>query len=98
MLEAGYVVSSYTTVEIDDISRMMENKTISDLQEEYLGQLPDKDIRGHNKRLPQDICLVGESDLITLIQHEGPIHFLGGGWDVRYVLQHNLYIILVFDF
>ena len=48
VLEAGYKVACYTTVEIDDISRIMANKTISDLQEEYPGQLPDKAVRGHN--------------------------------------------------
>ena len=83
VLEAGYLVSCYTTVEIDDISRMMANKTISDLQEEYPGQLPDKAIRGHNKRLPQNISLVGESDLSTLILNKGPIDFICGGWECQ---------------
>ena len=75
VLEAGYVVSCYTSVEVDDVSRNMANKTISDLQEEYPRQLPDKAIRGHTKRLPQNISLVGESDLQTLIQNKGRVHF-----------------------
>ena len=49
MLEAGYLVSCYTSVEIDDISRVIARKTLSDLQAEYSGQLPDKAIRGYNK-------------------------------------------------
>ena len=49
MLEAGYLVSCYTSVEIDDISKVVARKTLSDLQGEYPGQLPDKAIRGYNK-------------------------------------------------
>ena len=35
VLEAGYKVSCYTSVEIDDISRTIAKRTLSDLQEEY---------------------------------------------------------------
>ena len=45
--------------------------------------MPDKAIRGHNKRLPQNISLVGESDLSTLILNKGPIDFICGGWECQ---------------
>ena len=50
VLEAGCKVSCYTSIEIDDVSRAIARKTLSDLQEEYPRQLPDKAIRGYNKR------------------------------------------------
>lgn len=83
MLEAEYKISCYTSIEIDDISRAIARKFLSDLQSEYPGQLPDKAIRGYNKRLPQDITLVNENDLIRLVQINGPLHFLCGGWECR---------------
>ena len=55
VLEAGFKIACYTSVEIDDISRVIARFFLSDLQVEYLGQLPDKAIRGFNKRLPQNI-------------------------------------------
>ena len=48
-LEAGYKIGCYTSIEIDDISRAIARKTLSDLQSEYPGQLPDKAIRAYNK-------------------------------------------------
>ena len=83
MLEAGCVVTCYTTVEIDDISRVIARKNLCDLQEDYPRQLSDKAIRGYNKRLPQNIQFVGESELTNLIRDNGPIHFLCGGWECQ---------------
>ena len=44
VLEANYKVSWHTSVEINDISRVIARKTLNDLQEEYSGQLPDSAI------------------------------------------------------
>ena len=79
VLEAGFKIACYTSVEIDDISRTIARKTLSDLQ--YPGQLPDKAIRGFNKRLPHDIKFVGESELTTLVRDHGLVDFLCGGWE-----------------
>ena len=70
MLEAGFRIACYTSVEIDDISRIIARKTLSDLWAEYPGQLPDKAIRGFNKRLPQNIKFVGE---FVQAQDLGPV-------------------------
>ena len=83
VLEAGFKVSCYTSVEIDDISRTIARKTLSDLQIEYPGQLPDKAIRGFNKRLPQNIKFVGESELTSLVRDHDPVDFLCGGWECQ---------------
>ena len=53
------------------------------MQSEYHGQLPDKAIRSYNKRLPQNISFVTENDLIQLVQYNGPVHFLCGGWECQ---------------
>ena len=58
VLEAGFTISCYTSIEIDNISRDIARCTLSALQSEYPGQLPDKAIRGYNKRLPQDVTLI----------------------------------------
>ena len=79
ILESGYVVTCYTSVEIDDTSRVITRKTLSNLQEEYPGQLSDRAISGYNKRLPQNIQFVGESELTNLIRDNGPINFSCGG-------------------
>ena len=83
VLEAGFKISCYTSVEIDDISKTIARKTLSDLQMEYRGQLPDKAIRGFNKRLPQNIKFVGESELTSLVRDHGPVDFLCGGWECQ---------------
>ena len=83
VLEAGYLVSCYTSVEIDDISRIIARKTLSDLQEQYPGQLPDKAIRGYNKRIPQNIQLISDNDLCNLVQQNGTINFVCGGWECQ---------------
>ena len=62
VLDGGFKVACYTSVEIDDISKVIARKTLSDLQIEYPGQLPDKAIQGFNQRLPQNIQFVGESE------------------------------------
>ena len=82
-LEAGYKIDCYTSIEIDDVSRAIARKTLSDLQSEYPGQLPDRAIRAYNKRLPQDIRLVTENDLIQLVHNNGPVHLLCGGWECQ---------------
>ena len=70
-------------MEIDDISRSIARATLSNLQEEYPGKLSDRAIRGYNKRVPQDIKLITESDLVSLLQFNGPVHFLCGGWECQ---------------
>ena len=83
VLEAGYVISCYTSVEIDDISRVIARKTLDDLQAEYPGQLPDKAFRGYDKRLPQNIQFVGDSELTNLIRDNGSVDFICGGWECQ---------------
>ena len=83
VLAAGYLVQCYTSIEVDDISRAIARKTLSDLQSEYPEQLPDKAIRAYNKWLPQDVQLVTESDLVHLVQNNGPVHFVCGGWECQ---------------
>ena len=82
-LEAGYKVSCYTSIEIDDVSRAIAKKTLSVLQSEYYnyGQLRDKAIRGKNKRIPQNIQLDKENDLVSVVQFNGPVNFICGGWE-----------------
>ena len=82
-MEARYKIHCYTSIEIDEVSRAIARKTLSDLQSEYPGQLLDKAIRGYNKRLPQDIQLVTENDLIQLVHNNGLVHFLCGGWECQ---------------
>ena len=83
VLEAGFTVRRYTSIEIDDVSRAIARKTLSDLQEEYPGQLPDKAILNYNKRLPQNIELVTEADVVHLVQNNGSIDFVCGGWECQ---------------
>lgn len=80
-LDARYKVRCHTSVEIDDISRIIPRKTLDSLQKEYPSQLPDSAIRGDNKRLPQNINLVGEYELTNLIRNHGQVDFLCGGWE-----------------
>ena len=82
-LAAGLKVICYTSVEIDDISRAISNEVSGKLQSEYPHQLPDSALRGHNKRLPQDIRNVNEDDLNALIQNKGEVHFICGGWQCQ---------------
>lgn len=79
ILATGKGVTTYASVEIDDTSRANTRCVISQIQEEYLGQLPDDAIRGYNKCLLQDIQFVGEANLTELIDAKGPIHFICGG-------------------
>ena len=81
VLEAGYRVECYTSVEIDDISRAIARRVLSALQEEFPGQLPDRAINGYNKRIPQNIALISEIDMHELVTNKGPIHFICGGWE-----------------
>ena len=83
VLAAGLKVICYTSVEIDDISRAISNEVLGKLQSEYPHQLPDSALRGHNKRLPQDIRNVCEDDLNALIQNKGEVHFICGGWQCQ---------------
>lgn len=46
ILEAGYNVSTYTPIEIDDISRVIGGRVTCNLQEEFPGQLPDSVVQG----------------------------------------------------
>ena len=83
VLEAGYKVKCYTSVEIDDTSRAIARCVLGKLQAEYPGQLPDSAIRAYNKRLPQDVSLIQERDLVSLVQYNGPIRFICGGWEFQ---------------
>ena len=83
VLEAGYRVECYTSVEIDDISRAIARRVLSALQEEFPGQLPDRAINGYNKRIPQNIALISEIDMHELVTNKGPIHFICGGWECQ---------------
>ena len=83
VVEAGYKVSCYTSIEIGEVSRAIGRKMLSDLQFEYPGKLPDKAIRGYNKRLPQKNQLVKENDLVSLVQFNGPVNFICGGWECQ---------------
>ena len=76
-------VKCYTSVEIDDISRGISNEVLSKLQSEYPHQLPDSALKGHSKRLPQDITNVSEGDLTALVQNKGEVHFICGGWQCQ---------------
>ena len=83
VLAAGMKVKCYTSVEIDDISRGISNEVLSKLQSEYPHQLPDSALRGHSKRLPQDITNVSEDYLIALVKNKGEVHFICGGWQCQ---------------
>ena len=83
VLEAGYRVECYTSVEIDDISRAIARNVLSALQSEFPGQLPDRAINGYNKRLPQNIAFISEIDMHDLVSIKGPIHFICGGWECQ---------------
>ena len=39
MLEAGYVVTCYTSIEVDEVSCTKARRTLSDLREEFPRQL-----------------------------------------------------------
>ena len=80
VLAAGLKVKCYASVEIDDISKDISNEVLGKLRFEYPHQLPNSALRGHNKRLPQDIRTVSENDLVALIQNKGEVHFFCGGW------------------
>ena len=80
VLEAGYTVKTYTAVELNSLSRAIGWRVIGNLQDEFQGELLDKAIRGCYKRLPQDICLVGEDQIRELVLAQGPIHFICAGW------------------
>ena len=82
-LEAGYTVACYTAVEIDDLSRAIAWRVIGKFQEEFPRQLPDNEIRGCFKRLPHDICFVGEEHIRDLLRTNGAIHFIGAGWQCQ---------------
>ena len=76
-------VKCYTSVEVNETSRAIATCVLSKLQVEYPGQLPDSAIRGYTKRLKQNIALIDESDLISLVQYNGPVHFVCGGWECQ---------------
>ena len=80
VLAAGLKVKCYTSVESDEISRGISNEVLSKLQSEYPHQLSDAALRGHSKRIPQDIKMVSENDLKDLMQNKGEVHFVCGGW------------------
>ena len=63
ILEAGYHVKCYTSVEVDETSRAIARCMLDRLQTQYPGQLPSSAIRGYSKRVPQDIALVNETSL-----------------------------------
>ena len=83
VLSAGMKVKCYTSVEWDEVSRGISNEVLSKLQTQYPHQLPDSALRGHNKRLPQNIKRVGEDDLRAMMRSRGEVHFLCGGWQCQ---------------
>ena len=83
ILEVGYHVKCYTSIEVDDTSRAIVRCIIDRLQTQYPGQLSDSAIRGYSKRVPQDIALVDETSLNSLVQINGPIHLICGGWECQ---------------
>ena len=83
ILKADYNVSTYTPIEIDDISRAIGGRAISNLQEEFPRQLLDSAVRGCFKRLPQDIRLCWESQIRELVWERGPIHFVAADWQCQ---------------
>ena len=83
VLEVGYTETTYTAVEINSFSHAIGWWVIGSSQEEFPGQLLDKAIRGCYKRLPQDICPVGEDEIRKLMLARGPIHFICAGWQCQ---------------
>ena len=65
ILEAGCKMKCYTCIEIDDVSWAIARCMLDRLQKEYPGQLPDSAIRGYSRRVPHDISIVKETDLIS---------------------------------
>lgn len=90
ILEAGYV-KCYTSIEIDDLSRAKAREVLSELQVEYPGQLPDRAIRGYNKRWPQNIDLVTKSNLSDSLQQNVIVHFICGGWKCQSMSMAGLH-------
>ena len=69
VLAAGLKVVCYTSVEIDEVSRAISNEVLGKIQSEYPHQFPDSALRGHNKRLPQDIRNVSEDYEILIFSY-----------------------------
>ena len=80
VLAVGMKVKYYTSVEWNEVSRGISNEVWSKLQSEYPHQLPDSTLKGHSKRLPQNIKRVGEDDLRALLRCRGEVHFVCRGW------------------
>lgn len=79
-LNAGFVVTTYTDIEIDDTSRGIERRVLGQYQEQFPCQLPDSAIVNFNTRLPQNIQHVTKNDLIDLILTRGNVHLFCAGW------------------
>ena len=74
---------------------------IDRLQTQYPGRLPDSAIRGYSKRVPQDIALVDETSLKSLVQINGPIHFMCGGWECQSMSMAGMHRVMedeMFDY
>ena len=79
VLATGVKVKCYSLVEWDEIARGISKEILSKLESEYPHELPDSALKGHSKRLPQNIKRVGENDLQALMQCRGEVHFIWGG-------------------
>ena len=66
-------------MEINSLSRTIDWRVIGSLQEKFPGQLPDSAIRGCFKRLPANVCLVGEDQIQGLVLTRGATHFICAG-------------------
>ena len=83
VLEASYKVVCYTAVAVNDLSTAIAWRVIGKFQEEFPRRLSNSAIRGCFKRLPHDICFLGENDVRDLVRDKGPIHFLATGWQCQ---------------
>lgn len=68
VLEARYKVACYAAVEVDDLSCAIAWRVVGKFQDDFPGPLPHSAIRGWFKRLPHDICFVGENHIRDLVR------------------------------
>ncbi len=75
-LEAGLSIQSYTYVDNNALVRKAAKHHLQQLQMRYPKQLPASAIQGCMSRLPSDIALIGEEDLLRL----GRVDLVIAGW------------------
>ena len=84
-LAAGYKVRMYTYVDRDPISRKMAWTKLRWLQSAYPTLLMDATVQAFDKRLSQNISLVGPLFLGNLVVRHGLVDLLGGSWECQSV-------------